>query len=174
MKDTPAPDDLDRLAASVLKQAKRRGFRVATAESCTGGLIGALLTDIDGMSRVFDRGFVVYSEEAKIEVLGLDPAQLMQKGAVSEWAARAMAAGALERSGADIVLAITGFAGPGGPGEEEGLVHMAAARRDGRVIHREAHYGPRGRADVRAAAAKDALDLMNTAMAPRREEEEER
>jgi nicotinamide-nucleotide amidase len=171
MKDTPAPDALDRLAASVLKQAKGRGLRIATAESCTGGLLAALLTDIEGMSHVFDRGFVVYSEEAKTELLGLDPVQLEREGAVSEWAARAMAGGALSRSKADIALAITGFAGPGAEDEEEGLVHMAAARRGGPIIHREAHYGPRGRAEIRARAAKDALGLMTAAITLRSEEE---
>jgi nicotinamide-nucleotide amidase len=171
MKDTPAPDDLDRLAASVLKQAKGRGFRIATAESCTGGLLAALLTDIEGISHVFDCGFVVYSEDAKIELLGLDPAQLEGEGPVSEWAARAMAKGALSRSKADIALAITGFAGPGAEDEEEGLVHMAAARREGPVIHREAHYGACGRADIRARTAKDALDLMTTVITLRSEEE---
>src|SRR5262249_45283856 len=147
-------------------------LRVATAESCTGGLLSALLTDIEGLSHVFERGFVVYAEEAKADLLGLDRRKLEQEGAVSEWAARAMAAGALDHSGADIAVAITGFAGPGEG--EEGLVHIAAARRGKprhAIRHCERRYGPIGRADIRARAAADAISLLNSIVANRIEEQ---
>jgi nicotinamide-nucleotide amidase len=160
MKDTPAPDHLDRLAASALSKAQAADLRIATAESCTGGLLAALLTDVEGLSHVFDRGFVAYAEKAKTELLGLDPRKLRQEGAVSEWAARAMAQGALDSSSADIAIAITGYAGPGEG--EEGLVHIAVAR-GGQVAaewHCEKRYGAVGRADIRARAASDAMALL--------------
>jgi nicotinamide-nucleotide amidase len=166
MKDTPAPDELDRLAASALRQAEAAGLRIATAESCTGGLLSALLTDIEGLSHIFDRGFVVYAEKAKVELLGLDREKLKREGAVSKWAARAMAAGALTLSHADIAIAITGYAGPGEG--EEGLVHIAVARRgetSSADWHREKHYGSVGRAGIRARAAADALSLLRSVIA---------
>ena len=162
MSETPAPDHLDDLAAALLKSAAAAGLRVATAESCTGGLLSALLTDVEGLSHVFERGFVVYVEIAKTEMLGVDAARLQREGAVSEWTARAMAAGALDHSSAGLAVAITGFAGPGGKGTEEGLVHIAVARRGLRthkVDHARAHYGTCGRARVRAQAAEAAIRL---------------
>jgi nicotinamide-nucleotide amidase len=161
MSETPAPDHLDRLAASALKAAEACGLSIATAESCTGGLVAALLTDIDGLSHAFERGFVAYAEQAKVEMLGLAPQKLKQEGAVSRWAARAMAEGALEHSQADLAVAITGYAGPGDG--EEGLVHIAVARKGSAfpdIHHRERHYGPRGRVEIRARAAEDALLLL--------------
>jgi nicotinamide-nucleotide amidase len=168
MKDTPAPEELDHLAASALRHAEAADLRIATAESCTGGLLSALLTDIEGLSHVFERGFVVYAEEAKAELLGLDRQKLSQEGAVSEWAARAMVLGALEHSRADIAVAITGFAGPGEG--EEGLVHIAAACRTEPhpvIRHFERRYGPVGRADIRARAAADAILLLSRVIASR-------
>jgi len=166
MSETPSPDRLDSLAASALEAAEARGLTLATAESCTGGLLAALLTDVDGLSHVFERGFVVYAEQAKVELLGLSADRLEQEGAVSRWATRAMAEGALEHSQADVAAAITGYAGPGGDGEE-GLVHIAVARRGAAFAdlhHRELHYGPKGRAAIRARAAEDALLLLCAAM----------
>src|SRR6059058_2400045 len=101
---------------------------IATAESCTGGMLAALLTDIQGASHGFDRGFVTYTKESKTQLLGIEPSLLDQNDAVSEVVARAMAEGALKRSSADIAIGVTGFAGPAGPGKEEGLVHFGLAR----------------------------------------------
>ena len=164
MSETQAPDYLDGVAADVLRAAVERDLRLATAESCTGGLLSALLTDVEGLSHAFERGFVVYDEQAKVEMLGLDPARLKAEGAVSDWAARAMAEGALAHSRADLAIAITGFAGKGQKeGDEEGLVHMAVARRSrdtaSTIEHLRASYGACGRAEVRAQAAEAALKL---------------
>jgi nicotinamide-nucleotide amidase len=163
---TPAPDQLEDVARSLLQAADREGVRIAVAESCTGGLLAALLTDVEGLSHIFDRGFVTYSEVAKTDVLGLDPEHLKTEGAVSEWVAREMAKGALERSKASLAVAITGYAGPGEG--EEGLVHTATARRRRHtidILHHEAHYGSVGRAEIRARAAREALSLMRDALA---------
>ena len=112
---------------------------VATAESCTGGMLAALLTDIEGAGHGFERGFVTYSKDSKTELLGIEPSILEHNDAVSEVVARAMAEGALQRSKADLALGVTGFACPGGPGPQEGLVHFALAHRNGRTVHREQH-----------------------------------
>lgn len=160
----PSPD-LETLAAALLRGAKARGFSIATAESCTGGLIAALLTDVEGLSHVFDRGFVCYSDASKREELGVPAAVLADAGPVSEAAARAMALGALNAASAGLALAVTGFAGASGPGEEAGLVHIAAARRGGAVLHLCQHYGPQPREATRQAAARDALSLALEALA---------
>ena len=123
------PDDLDERAERLMHAVCDRKWTVATAESCTGGMLAALLTDIEGASHGFDRGFVTYSTESKSELLGIDPDLLEKNEAVSEAVARAMAEGALNRSKAKVALGVTGFAGPAGDGCEEGLVHMALARR---------------------------------------------
>ena len=128
-----------------------RGLKVATAESCTGGLLASLLTDIEGCGHGFDRGFVTYSKEAKAELLGIERSLLDQNDAVSEAVARAMAEGALERSGADIAISVTGFAGPAGDGKEEGLVHFALATAAA-SRHRVEHFGAKGRGPIRIAA----------------------
>ena len=133
---------------------------ITLAESCTGGLIAAAFTDVEGCSHAFDRGFVVYSEEAKTECLGVEPEILREHGAVSEACARAMARGGLAFSRADPALAVTGFAGPGAPGEEPGLVHFAAARRGGAALALERHYGARPRAEVRIACLADGVALL--------------
>lgn len=154
------PDHLVELAEQVLERAEQGGKSLATAESCTGGLLAALLTDVEGLSHVFDRGFVVYSNAAKCDLLGIDEALVDDCGAVSRDVALAMAAGALARSGADVALAITGFAGPGGEKDEEGLVHFAAGRANGEPRHREEHFGALGRDRVRLAALETALVMM--------------
>lgn len=158
------PDDVETLVRAVLEHATASGLSLVTAESCTGGLLASLLTDVDGASHAFERGFVTYSEEAKCELLGLSEAMVEDCGAVSAPVARAMASGALARSHGDIALAITGFAGPGGPDDEAGLVHFACARRDGPVDHREVHLGPMPRGPVRIAAMRIALEMIKAAL----------
>jgi nicotinamide-nucleotide amidase len=149
-------------ATQVLEVFRARGLKVATAESCTGGLVAGALTGIAGSSDVVDRGFVTYSNAAKETMLGVPAATLKRHGAVSAETAAAMAAGALENSDADVTVAITGIAGPGGGSEQKpvGLVHFAAASRDGRHLARERRYGDIGREDVRERSVAEALDLL--------------
>jgi nicotinamide-nucleotide amidase len=149
-------------AAQVLELCRARGLKVATAESCTGGLVAGALTEIAGSSDVVDRGFVTYSNDAKEAMLGVPPATFARHGAVSAETAAAMAVGALEKSSADIVVAITGIAGPGGGTQQKpvGLVHFAAASRDGRNLARERRYGDVGRQSVREQSVAEALDLL--------------
>jgi nicotinamide-nucleotide amidase len=163
MKENDDPD-LAACARRVLEAADRRDARLALAESCTGGLLAALLTDIEGLSHVLDRGFVVYSNGAKCDLLGIERALVDNCGAVSRDVALAMARGALARSDAKVALAITGFAGPAGPGDEEGLVHIAVARGEAAPLHREMHYGAIGRDAVREAALATALDMLAEAL----------
>ena len=158
------PAALERHACSVLDRADERSLRIATAESCTGGLLAALLTDVRGRGHVFERGFVTYTNEAKSELLGIPMDLIDEHGAVSRTIALAMARGALDRSRADFALSITGFAGPGGPDDEEGLVHFACARREGDTCHREEHFGAIGRGGVRIAALEVALAMVNEAL----------
>ena len=155
------PGNVSNKAERLLALCRERGLRVATAESCTGGLIAACLTEIAGSSDVVDRGFVTYSNEAKHDLLGVPEALLARVGAVSEEVARAMAEGALERSDAQLAVAVTGIAGPGGATESKpvGLVHHACAGPDGAVIHRRVVYlGDRG--GVRLATVETALDML--------------
>ena len=154
------PDHLDEQAERLMRRLCDRELTVATAESCTGGMLAALLTDIEGAGHGFERGFVTYTKEAKTELLGIEPTLLDHNDAVSEVVARAMAEGALKRSHADIALGVTGFAGPAGPDREEGLVHLALARRDGRTVHREEHFGALGRGAVRVRSLKTMLDML--------------
>jgi nicotinamide-nucleotide amidase len=158
------PDSLDEQAERLMHRLCDRKLTVATAESCTGGMLAALLTDIEGAGHGFDRGFVTYSEDAKTELLGIAPTLVQQNHAVSEVVARAMAEGALNKSQADIALGVTGFAGPAAPGDEEGLVHMALARRAGRTVHREEHFGPVGRGAIRVRSLKALLDMLEQAL----------
>ncbi len=152
-------------ARRVLEAACARDLTIVTAESCTGGLLASLLTDVEGASHAFERGFVVYSAKAKCELLGVAAEKIERCGAVSEDVARAMAEGALLHSDGDIALSITGFAGAGAPGDEPGLVHLACRRRsDGKVWHRECHFGDRGRGPVREAALEVALGLLEEAV----------
>ncbi len=149
-------------AAALIKAYAARGEMIATAESCTGGLVSALLTEIAGSSAVVDRGFVTYSNEAKQDMLGVPAPLLEAHGAVSEPVARAMAEGALAHSRAHVTVAITGVAGPGGGSAEKpvGLVHFACARRGGPTQAVEKRFGDLGRTEVRRAALLCALDLL--------------
>lgn len=155
------PDRIERAALALLDKACDRDLTIVSAESCTGGLLASLLTDVEGKSRAFERGFVVYSDEAKCELLGVDRATLDRHGAVSRETAIAMVAGALARSPGDIAVSITGFAGPGAPGDEPGLVHFACQRRGGGIVHREEHFGDIGRGPVRLKCLEVALDLLD-------------
>lgn len=154
------PEDLVQAAERILRRACETDLTLASAESCTGGLLASLLTDVEGCSSAFERGFVVYTEHAKTQMLGVPPALIEEHTAVSEPVARAMAEGALERSEADVALSITGYAGPGAEDQEEGLVHLACARHDRRTIHREAHYGAIGRGGVRIEALRTAAEMI--------------
>jgi nicotinamide-nucleotide amidase len=149
-------------ATQVLALCRARGLKIATAESCTGGLVAAALTEIAGSSDVVDCGFVTYSNGAKQGMLGVPPATLKRHGAVSSETAAAMAAGALKNSEADLSVAITGIAGPGGGSKEKpvGLVHFAAARRDGLRLARSRRYGKIGRRRVRDRSVGEALELL--------------
>lgn len=144
-----------------------RGLKIATAESCTGGLIAGLLTEIPGSSDVVERGFVTYSNEAKMELLGVPAATLASVGAVSKETAIAMAAGALRASRADLSVAVTGVAGPGGGTAEKpvGLVHLCVTRAGQNPRHFEARYGDLGRSGIRLATIATALDLLETEIA---------
>ena len=157
------PDHLDEQAERLMRIVCDKGLKLASAESCTGGMFAALMTDIEGCGHGFDRGFVTYSKDSKRDLLGIDPELLDRNEAVSEPVARAMAEGALGRSGADIALGVTGFAGPAGDGCEEGLVHVALARRGGSTVHREEHFGAVGRGAVRVNALKVMLNMLEQA-----------
>jgi nicotinamide-nucleotide amidase len=159
--------DLIAEASALLDSFRKRGLTLATAESCTGGLVAALLTEVAGSSDVVERGFVTYSNAAKHELLGVPEAMLASHGAVSEPVARAMAEGALTHSAADVSVAVTGVAGPGGGSTAKpvGLVHLAAARRGGAVLHRECRLGDIGRGAVRLASVRAALQLISRAAA---------
>ena len=149
------------LAAQVLAAARAKGLRVATAESCTGGMVAAALTDVAGSSDVFDRGFVTYSNAAKEAMLGVASATLAAHGAVSEETAREMAEGALAHSLADLAVATTGIAGPGGSEfKPEGRVCFGIARRGHRTLVHTVEYGAPGRAEVRAQARDHALLML--------------
>jgi nicotinamide-nucleotide amidase len=152
-------------ARALLEAACKADLSLVTAESCTGGLLASLLTDIEGFSNAFERGYVVYSPVAKCELLHIAEEQINSCGAVSEEVARAMAEGALKASHGDIALSITGFAGPGGPNDESGRVHFGCARRDGTVAHEERHFGDIGRGPVRLACLDVALGMMGDAVA---------
>jgi nicotinamide-nucleotide amidase len=139
-----------------------KGLMIATAESCTGGLIAGALTDIPGSSAVVDRGFVTYTNVAKNEMLGVQERTLAIYGAVSRETALQMVHGALFRSRADLAVAVTGIAGPGGGSADKpvGLVHLAAKSRAGNLIHREMRYGEIGRDKVRLATVSAALEML--------------
>lgn len=153
-----------RAKALVALLASRR-LKLATAESCTGGLVAGLITEIAGSSAVLDRGFVVYSNEAKSGMLGVSTHTLAEHGAVSEPTARELAEGALARSLADVAVSITGIAGPGGGSDAKpvGLVHFACARKGRETAHVERRFGDLGRSGIRRAAIEQALDLIEAA-----------
>jgi len=160
------PPDLVDLAADVIARCRLAGLTLGTAESCTGGMIGACLTDVPGASDVFDRGFITYSNDAKTALLGVPADVIDEYGAVSEPVARAMASGAVTHGGVDLALAVTGIAGPGGarPGKPVGLVHIGAARRRAGlapdVLH-EVHRFTGTRSDVRLLSVRAALNLVS-------------
>jgi nicotinamide-nucleotide amidase len=148
-------------AAKLLDLYRAKHLRIATAESCTGGMIAAAITDVAGSSDVFERGFVTYSNEAKAQQIGVAPDLIAHHGAVSVHVAREMAAGALKHSTADIAVAVTGIAGPGGGSEAKpvGLVYIAVARRDGDpAIERHQFHGDR--AAIRQATVERALEML--------------
>ncbi|MGU3493181.1 CinA family protein [Xanthobacteraceae bacterium A53D] len=157
-------DEINDRAARVLDACRASGLMVATAESCTGGLVVGALTEIAGSSDVVDRGFITYSNAAKQQMLGVPEAILEAHGAVSEETARAMARGALAASQAKLSVAITGIAGPGGGSETKpvGLVHFAVAKAGGMVLHREEQFGDIGRSEVRRRSVIVALELLET------------
>jgi nicotinamide-nucleotide amidase len=160
-------DSSVRDAAELLDALRSRGLKLATAESCTGGLIAAILTEVPGSSDVFERGFVTYSNEAKTEQLGVSAELIAKHGAVSEEVARAMASGALKNSRADIAVAVTGVAGPGGGTETKpvGLVHLAVARQGGSARHEAVRLGDIGRGRIRLETVRQAFALVRTRLA---------
>ena len=159
---THFPEDILALAQTIVTDFTAKGRMVATAESCTGGLIAGALTEIPGSSSVVDRGFVTYTNAAKMEMLGVQEQTLARFGAVSKETALQMAHGALFRSHADLAVAVTGIAGPGGGSAEKpvGLVHLAAKARNGALIQHEMRYGDIGRDKVRLATVKTALEML--------------
>jgi nicotinamide-nucleotide amidase len=157
------PSDLLQSAQLLLADAQERGIKIATAESCTGGLVAALLTEIVGSSATVERGFVVYSNQAKQDMLGVPGDMIADFGAVSEPVARALAEGALHASRANLSIAITGIAGPGGatPMKPIGLVHFASARENRSIRHEEHRFGDIGRDQVRLEAVRVALRMLH-------------
>lgn len=149
-------------ASAVLAACRAKGLMIATAESCTGGLVAGALTAIPGSSDVVDRGFVTYSNEAKAQMLGVPPALITRDGAVSESVALAMADGAVTHSRADLAVAITGVAGPGGGTATKpvGLVHFAAWSKQGPRLHIERRFGDLSRSEIRKRAVEQALELL--------------
>ncbi len=160
------PSDLTARAAALLDRFRAASLKIATAESCTGGLIAGLLTEIPGSSAVVERGFVVYSNDAKAELLGVPAETLAVHGAVSEATARALSEGALKASHADVAVSVTGVAGPDGGSAEKpvGLVWFGCARRGGATITREERFGAIGRGAVRLASVRVALELLEAAV----------
>jgi nicotinamide-nucleotide amidase len=163
------PPDLIARAALLIARYRAAGLMAATAESCTGGLIAGLLTEIPGSSDMLERGFVVYSNAAKQELLGVPPETLVNHGAVSEETARAMAEGALANSRAEVAVSVTGIAGPDGgtAAKPVGLVHFGCARRGKPTMAREERFGAIGRDQVRVASVRVALELLEAAAAGR-------
>lgn len=160
------PQDIEAIAEAVIRRAEAKGLMIATAESCTGGLVSGALTAIAGSSAVLDRGFVTYSNEAKVEMLGVGSDLLASFGAVSEPTARAMAEGATARSRASISVSVTGIAGPGGgsPQKPVGLVHFAAHGPNGQTVHLEKRFGDIGRDAIRLESVRTALGLLTDAV----------
>lgn len=154
-------EGLEEKISDLLRRACEAKLRIATAESCTGGLIAAMITDVTGFSHAFERGFITYSPQSKTEQLGISSKLLEEEGAVSKSCAIAMAEGARRRSAADIALSVTGFAGPAGEDDEEGLVHFACSRRGWSIRHAEKHFGAIGRDPIRARCLETAIDLMS-------------
>jgi nicotinamide-nucleotide amidase len=158
------PDEVEAAARHLLELACAQDLTIVTAESCTGGLVGSLLTDVEGASRAFERGFIVYTDEAKCELLAIDHQTIERYGAVSRETAIAMADGARRHSHGDIAVSITGFAGPAGPEDEPGLVHFACARAGRQTHHREEHFGDIGRGPVRLRCLAVAVEMLREAV----------
>jgi nicotinamide-nucleotide amidase len=156
----PAP--LLSLAQILLAEAREKNLRIATAESCTGGLIAGVLTEIPGSSDVLECGFVVYSNPAKSDLLGVPADLISNHGAVSEAVARAMAEGAVRNSNAHMAVAVTGVAGPGGGAKLKpvGIVHIAAAREGRSILHETHRFGDIGRSEIRLKSVEAALRLL--------------
>ena len=165
-----AGQELMQAARALLDLCRSKRLILAAAESCTGGLLAATLTEIPGSSDVFERGFITYSNEAKRAMLGVTPMTLAKHGAVSRETAEAMATGVLAHAPVDLAVSITGIAGPGGavPGKPVGLVYLAAASRSGRLIAHERQYGDIGRAQVRRACVIEALAMLGELAASER------
>jgi len=159
------PADIESQASAIIVDYRDRGWMIATAESCSGGLIAGALTEIAGSSAVVDRGFVTYTNQAKMDLIGVSAATLDAFGAVSKETALQMAHGALMRSGAEVAVAVTGIAGPGGGSAEKpiGLVHLALKTRSGLIDHREMRYGEIGRDQVRLQTVRTALEMLAAA-----------
>ena len=149
-------------ATALLELCKAKKLTVATAESCTGGLVAGALTEIAGSSAVVERGFVTYTNQSKHDLVGVPQATLDKHGAVSRETAEAMAQGALAHAPADLAVAITGIAGPtgGSPQKPVGLVHFAAASRAGRRLHQECRFGDLGRSEIRRLSVLQALAML--------------
>lgn len=160
------PADIETNASTIITSYRERGWMIATAESCTGGLIAGALTEIAGSSAVVDRGFVTYTNQAKMDLIGVSAATLEAFGAVSRETALQMVHGALMRSNAQVAVSVTGIAGPGGGSAEKpvGLVHLALKTRSGIIDHREMHFGEIGRDQVRLATVSTALEMLAAAV----------
>jgi len=156
------PQDIEERAGRIVADFAARNLTIATAESCTAGLIAGAITEIAGSSSVFDRGFVTYSNRAKKEMIGVSAETLKAHGAVSRPTALEMAEGALQNAGTEISVAVTGIAGPGGGSAEKpvGLVHLSAARKGRDTLHREMRYGDIGRSAIRLATVRTALEML--------------
>ncbi len=164
--DTLTFDSLTGEAAVLIDRCRTAGVTLASGESCTGGLIAAVLTEVPGSSDVVERGFVTYSNEAKTDLLGVPKAMIEGHGAVSEPVARAMAEGVLAASPAAIAIAVTGIAGPGGGTGDKpvGLVHLAVARRGGRLVHEKKLFGDRSRREIRLLTVQRAFELIHAVL----------
>lgn len=167
MTETLSPllsDEDERRLETILRALRDGALTLATTESCTGGLLSSLFTDVEGCGHIFEAGFVTYSNEAKSRILGIDPALIERVGAVSRDVALAMAHGARERSGADIALATTGFTGKAGADGEAGLVHFACAIRDRPTLHAERHFHTEERGKGRRMALSEAIAMLQNAL----------
>jgi nicotinamide-nucleotide amidase len=156
-------DDIVEAAKRLLDICRRKNLTVATAESCTAGLVAGTLTEIPGVSSMLDRGFITYSNEAKRDMLGVSPATLKTHGAVSRETAEEMARGALAHAPVDLAVSVTGIAGPdgGSPEKPVGLVHFAAATRSGRLVHAQKRFGDIGRPDIRKQSVLQAFRMLH-------------
>jgi nicotinamide-nucleotide amidase len=156
-------DDIIAAAKKLLDICRRKKLTIATAESCTGGLVAGTLTEVPGVSSMLDRGFITYSNEAKQEMLGVPAATLDAHGAVSRETAEAMAKGALAHAPVDLAVSVTGVAGPDGGSDEKpvGLVHLAAASRSGQLSHAEKRFGNPGRPEIRKRSVLQAFMMLH-------------